>query len=240
MCKNVYINMEKIIIGLIFLISLNSFSQSRSFSDCKTAELEAEKLAKKEIFIVQNYGLNEDRFSDFNLFYEVYVFSKYGVVFEENGSCFVSDTNFCFGIKTLALLNDKYGKNFLKKNRKKLSTEFDGLTLEEKQSIINPDIVYDTYTIALDCGVKYIGNDLRLKKLFERKLNENKVFIEDSELELIINTDGKIIGSNYLNKDKKLIPLDKKIVTEFLAMNTNFVPAYLFDKKVKSTYVIFF
>ena len=194
--------MRKIFFSLIFLVSAQSFCQIRTYSDCITAEKKAVEFSENGVFIVQSYGdLPEDYPSEFWNFYDFYVFTKFGISFEWNG-CFSSETGICFGKKTQYLLDKKFGKNFLEELRKKLRNEFNQLTLQEKQSIIDDNKVYDTFLLALDSGVKYIGNDVRLEKLIKDKLIKHNLFIK-ADLELIINTNGRTIDLKYSNQKKK-------------------------------------
>jgi hypothetical protein len=232
--------MKNTLFILIFLTFSESFCQIRTYADCETAESKAEQFAKKGTYIIQNYGdLSEDYFTDFQAFYEFYIYSKYGILIENNG-CFSSESGICFGKKTNDLLNDKYGENFLENIKEKLKQEYIDMTIEQKRSLINLDKVYDSYSLALDSGTKYIGNDIRLKKSIKQKLKEQNVFLEASEIEIIIDINGKVLDVNYYDNEKNIIEYDKKAILDSFDKRNDFVPAYLFDKKIKSSYIISF
>ncbi len=161
--------MKKSIFYLLIFISIQSFCQDEPNNNCKKAEIEAEKLAEKGEYIIQNYGLPSDEALDIIWpLFKFYTYSKYGVTFENNG-CFPSENDYCFGKRTNTLFKEKYGENFLDSVREKIKSQYKTLTLKEKKSFINIDKIYSSRFILLESVVKYIGNDVALKK--KSKLN---------------------------------------------------------------------
>ncbi len=229
--------MKKVLSIFMILISIQTFSQFKVYPNCQVAEKAANDLAEKGIYQVQSYGdLPDDFLSDLWQYTQVYLYSKYGILIQENGS-FITEVNICFGKETDRLIEKKFGPDFIQNIRHKISIDFDSMTITDKQSILDKNKIYGLWA---DSQPKFIGNDLSLRKLIKDKLIATKNLKSNSDFILVIDENGKISDFNYYDSQMNDIHIQKDSIIDFLNSQAEFIPAYLYDKKIKSEYSIYF
>jgi hypothetical protein len=164
--------------------------------------------------------------AQFNQFFENYLTSKHNLR-TINYGCLSFNHEECYNNILDSLIIAKLGKNFFDNElntAKKLYSDWKGLKIQTKD-------IFDwskTYYV-VDSPVKLNGNDKELK-IYPIKLNAHSI-------ELEIDTNGYVISASIL----KETPLER-IYDNDLAKELNnkfeWVPAYLYGNKVKSTYWI--
>ena len=220
----------------IFSISFNAISQSTEYSSCEEAEQYAIAEAKKVFYTQPLVGMDDDNIDwEFINFAKIYLYSKHNIK-----SIPLTDIGLhhddCYYAKHKEIFNKKFKNNFTKKLIDSLKLAYPKLSRQEKAQFIDSNKVYqDEY---LDSRPKFIGNDYDIKVTLKKMvLNTNQEFISCT---LIIARNGQIIDMS-LDESTFLKPeISKTIAIEQFSKLGQFVPAYIYDKKVKAEIFVIF
>ena len=225
--------MKPLLFVAMFLLGITINAQNQLSEKCKEGMVKAQTdFEKGELYF--DYNLIEIEFNtknDFESFYQVYLFSKYGIRWGEYID-YHSETDQCYYRKMDSLLREKFGEDIFIKSRRAAKKIHDIGDRKVKSSILDLTKFY----IYLESPPKFIGNDMivknQLQKMFERAPTDD----ENSALAfftLYIDTSGNIVNfesSTHIPKEKNT----KNNILYQLNQLGKFEPAYLYDVKVKA------
>ncbi|MGY5353595.1 hypothetical protein [Wenyingzhuangia sp. IMCC45467] len=229
--------MKKILFLLLFFLN-KTYSQVELQGDnplppptCNEWIEIAKHESKQNIYVHNEIGMvyYQDREQEY--FIKRYLFSKYNII-TKNAGCNIDDPIICYVNESEKILNEKFGNNFLLNERKKAEKLF--TNENNKSKYIDPYKIYKNEL--LQSPPKFIGDDSIIRN-YLKTISKN---ILNKVPELIIDFKGEIIEIKYSNEELKYINLTRSEILKKLNSLGDWVPGYIYGKKVNSEFEISF
>ncbi len=217
-------------LNIIFSQQPDAYSVSR-FKTCKEAKVAAKiDFEKEKIWSDEGLQYFDVQYSsDYILFFETYFFSKYNIEFYlPVAACLTTSEMNCYAKETHRLILKKFGKDFFEVETKKAEHLFKELNRNDYSNIVN----FEKRFYSLESYPKFIGNDKVIIEYIEKLFED----LDPKELEYTLDFDinGKLTEIQFKYEGKRIeTPNKPNIIDEINALG-DWVPGYLFGKKVKS------
>jgi len=216
---------------MMLISSIQSIAQFSYFENCEEAEKQAKLDSDKGIYKWRIHGLVSYSFSDFQKFYEIYLYSKYNIEISYEG-CIVFEEEMCYTKRMDSLMNAKFGESFLELKKVELESIFSTLSDQDKSEILDLNKIY---TSNLESEPKFIGND----NLISNYLKSIIQFKEKPEtffdiINLTIDEKGNVIDIEFYERLEFVDKNKFQIYLDEINRIGNWMPGFIYNTKIKS------
>jgi hypothetical protein len=218
---------------IFLLISVQLFSQNEQTQKC----INSEKLAITDFEknkLIGHYSHIEIEFNtdtEFEMFYQFYVFSKYSILIEFDYQTYDE----CYIDKMNSLIREKFGNDIYSKTRINTLNMHKNFSRDQKSKTLD----LSKYYPIVESKAKYAGNDYQLFKYLKESFKSIPQKTETFRtVILLIDQNGKLTDFET-QSDNIIESINKKNIIDTVNSFGTFIPAYILDTPVNSRFNIY-